>query len=203
MRKPPNRAPGDEPGERHPRIVGGDARRIGAGADRDALLQHARDRRRRFGRTAPVALDEVFALVGHAVLHRDAAAERRDPVDVCVRDRLGVVEEPVQPVERDVAVHALEHVEGAADRLVVGRVQAERPAVLRRGCAPPPRARAPSPAACRAAARGNPRSRPPRTRASRRRRCGGSSHRPAGTSTIPVQRRKSSFSPFGFCVKRL
>ena len=82
-----------------------------------ARLQHARDRRRGLGRLGAVALDEIFALVGHAVLHGDAAAERRDAVDDCVGDGLGVVEEPVQAVERHVAVHLLEHVERA--RLIV------------------------------------------------------------------------------------
>ena len=64
------------------------------------------------------------------MLHGDAAAERRDPVDVTLLDGLGVVEEPMQAVERHVPVHALEHVEGPADRLVVGGVQPPRPAVL-------------------------------------------------------------------------
>ena len=47
-----------------------------------------------------------------------------------VRDRLGVVEEPVQPVERNVVVDRLKHVERARDRFVVGGVHAQRPAVL-------------------------------------------------------------------------
>ena len=64
------------------------------------------------------------------MLHGDAAAQRRDPVDGLLRDGLGVVEEPMQAVERHVLVHALEHVEGPADRLVVGGVQPPRPAVL-------------------------------------------------------------------------
>ena len=49
----------------------------------------------------------------------------------CVRDRFGVVEEPVQAVERNVLVDPLEDVERAADRLVIGRVHAPGPAVLR------------------------------------------------------------------------
>ena len=42
-----------------------------------------------------VALDEILTLIGHAVLDGDAAAQRRDPLDDSLRDRLGVVEEPV------------------------------------------------------------------------------------------------------------
>ena len=95
-RQPAERLAGDEPGQRDPRVVGGDARRVGAGADRHAGLQHAPDRRRALGRLGAVALDEVLALVGHAVLDGDAAAERRDAVDVAVGDGLGMVEEPVQ-----------------------------------------------------------------------------------------------------------
>ena len=104
---------GDEPGERDPRVVGSDARRIGAGRDLDALVEDPRDRRRRLGGADAVALDEIFALIGHAMLHRDAAAERRDAVDRRFRNRLGMVEEPVQPFERDVLVHPLEHIERA------------------------------------------------------------------------------------------
>ena len=48
-----------------------------------------------------------------------------------VRDRLGVIDEPVEPAQRDVPVHALEDREEARDRLVVGGVDAEGPALLR------------------------------------------------------------------------
>ncbi|KAF1036568.1 MAG: hypothetical protein GAK33_03610 [Burkholderia lata] len=42
-----------------------------------------------------------------------------------------MIEEPVQPFERDICVDLLEHVERAADGFVVGRMHAPRPAVLR------------------------------------------------------------------------
>jgi len=35
-------------------------------------------------------------VIGHAVLHSDAATERCDTVDGLVGNRLGVIEEPVQ-----------------------------------------------------------------------------------------------------------
>jgi hypothetical protein len=38
------------------------------------------------------------------MLHRDAAAQRSNPVDVALADRLGMVEEPVEALKRDVAV---------------------------------------------------------------------------------------------------
>ena len=64
------------------------------------------------------------------MLDGDAAAERGDPVDLAVADRLGMVEEPVDALEGNVAVHLLEDVERARDRLVIGRVQPPRPSVL-------------------------------------------------------------------------
>ncbi len=64
------------------------------------------------------------------MLHGNAAAERFDAVDVGTGDGLCMVEEPVQAVKRNIAVNFFEHVQHAADGLVVGGVQAERPAVL-------------------------------------------------------------------------
>ena len=63
------------------------------------------------------------------MLYRDSTAESGDAVDRAIRDRLRVIEEPVQAVERDVAGDALVDVERAADRLVVGRVQSPRPTI--------------------------------------------------------------------------
>ena len=64
------------------------------------------------------------------MLHGDTAAECFDAVNVLLGHGFCVVEKPVQTIERNIAVHALEHVEHAADRFVIGGVQAERPAVL-------------------------------------------------------------------------
>src|SRR5262249_57544557 len=44
-RRPADRLAADQPVERHERVVAGDARRVRAGADRDAELEHAPDRR--------------------------------------------------------------------------------------------------------------------------------------------------------------
>ncbi|VFT16376.1 Uncharacterised protein [Pseudomonas aeruginosa] len=111
-------------------VVAGDPGGVGAGTHRHALGEHALDRRRGLGGLGTVAVDEVLALEGHAVLDRDAAAECPYPLDVARGDGLGVVEEPGQAVERNVAVDLLEHVEHPRDRFVVGGVQAERPALL-------------------------------------------------------------------------
>ncbi len=87
------------------------------------------DRRRGARGVGAVALDEVLALEGHAVLDRDAAAQRLHALDVARGDGLAMVEHPVQSIEGNLAVDLLEHVEHARDRFVIGRVQAEGPAV--------------------------------------------------------------------------
>jgi hypothetical protein len=61
--------------------------------------------------------------------NRDAAAEGFHALQVAVGDGFAVIEEPVQPLERHVAIHLLEDIQEARDAFVVGRVQAERPAV--------------------------------------------------------------------------
>ena len=121
---------GDHPRDRHPGVVRGDARGIGTGRDFDAALQNLLDRWRGLGGLGAIALDKVFALVGHAVLHGDAAAHGRNTVDGFVGNGFGVVKEPVQAVDGRLFVHLLEHIERAADGFVVGRVQAPWPFVL-------------------------------------------------------------------------
>ena len=56
----------------------------------------------------------------------------RDAVDVAIGDRLGVVDDPVQAIERHVAIDLLVDIEDARDAFVVGGVDAERPAILRK-----------------------------------------------------------------------
>ena len=80
-----------------------------------------------FSRAGTIAIDEVLALVGHAVLNRYAAAQRLDPLDVPRRNRLRVVEEPSHPIHWHVTMNALEDVKKARDGLVVRGMQAERP----------------------------------------------------------------------------
>jgi hypothetical protein len=80
-------------------------------------------------RTTPTALSPS-ATKCHTVLHGDAAAQRFDAFDVVIGDRFAAVEESVEPLERDFAVHFFIDVQNARDRLVVGGMKAERPAVL-------------------------------------------------------------------------
>ena len=118
-----------QPIERNPRIIARHARCICARADGDAELQHLPHRRGSLRGLLAVAIHEVFALVGHAMLDRDAAAERLHAFQVAVGDRLAVIEEPVQSPERHVAVDFLEHIQEARDALIVSGVQTERPFV--------------------------------------------------------------------------
>ncbi len=60
-----------------------------------------------------------------------AAAQRRDAVYRPVRNRLGVIEEPIQAGEGNIAIDAFEHIERARNGLVIGRVQPPRPTILR------------------------------------------------------------------------
>ena len=64
------------------------------------------------------------------MLDGDATAEGLDALDVAVRDRLAVIEEPVQIAQGHGAVDLLEALQGVPNRLVVGGVQAEGPAVF-------------------------------------------------------------------------
>ena len=57
----------------------------------------------------------MLALICHPVLDGNATAERLHALDVVRRDRLRVIEEPAQLVDRHVTVHAFEHVEKARD----------------------------------------------------------------------------------------
>ena len=79
---PADGAAGDQPVERGPRVVACHAGGVRSQAHRHAGLEHFRHRRRVAGGFDAVALGEVFALEGHAVLHGNAAAERFDAVDV-------------------------------------------------------------------------------------------------------------------------
>ena len=65
------------------------------------------------------------------MLNGNAATQGFDALDVAVGDRLAVIEEPVHIAEGDGAIDLLKDVQGTPNRLVVGGVQAERPAVLR------------------------------------------------------------------------
>src|SRR3546814_738522 len=118
------RLAGRQPVEADPGIVGGDTRRVGPGTDGHIHLQHLRDRRRQPCGFGAGAVDEIFALEGHAVLGGDAAAERLHPLDIAVRDCLGMVDDEAG-LEGLFLVDPLEDGQEAVDRLVIGRMRSE------------------------------------------------------------------------------
>lgn len=108
------------------RVVAADARRVGAAADRHARLDHRAHRLDVCRGRLAVPLDEIFAGKCQPVLHGDAAAQRLDAVDRARRDRLRVIDHPALGVSGG-RESRLEHVEDMRDRLVVGRMNADRP----------------------------------------------------------------------------
>ena len=64
------------------------------------------------------------------MLDCDAASQNHSPINIAVRDRLRMIEEPVQPIEGDVTVNFLKDIQESLDGFVVGGVQAERPALF-------------------------------------------------------------------------
>ena len=57
------------------------------------------------------------------MLHRDAAAELGDALDVAVIDGFRMVDEPVQPIERDFAVDLREDLRSRSQIDVAGLVE--------------------------------------------------------------------------------
>src|SRR5258705_4238728 len=76
-----------------------------------------------------IAINKVLTLKRHSVLNGYAAPQRFYTLDIPVGDRFTMVKKPVEAIKRDLAVDFLVDVQDARDRLVVGRVQTERPAV--------------------------------------------------------------------------
>jgi hypothetical protein len=86
--------PGDQPMQGDEGVVAGHSGGIGACPHGDSPVEQSTDGRGVRGSGDAVATDEVFALVGHAGLDGDSAAEGGHPVDVVGGDGLGVVEPP-------------------------------------------------------------------------------------------------------------
>src|ERR1700761_6716271 len=95
-----------------------------------AHLQHASNWWRPLRCFSTVAFDEVFPLEGHTMLDRDAASECDGSINVSVRNRLRMIEAPVQPLEGDVAVNLLKDIQESLDGFVIRGVQAECPALF-------------------------------------------------------------------------
>lgn len=119
-----------QPAQGHPRVVACHPGRIGSCADGHSGVQHPADRGGLASRVGTIPSHEVLALVRHPVLDGDASTQGLDPINVAWGDRLRMVDEPGKPREGRIPVHGLVDIENPADALVVGRMDAEGPAVL-------------------------------------------------------------------------
>ena len=63
------------------------------------------------------------------MLDCDSTLQSPNSFQVSVGNRFAVVKEPVQPFERNVAIHFFEHIQKASDAFIVRSVQTERPFV--------------------------------------------------------------------------
>jgi len=128
-RSAPEGVAADEPIKRQPRIIAGHARGIGAGTDRDAEFEHLSHWRGPLGGLASVAIEEILALEGHAVLDGDASSQRFHALEAAIRDGFAMIEEPIGSLERDLTVDLFKDVQHPGDAFVVGSVETERPLV--------------------------------------------------------------------------
>src|SRR5437016_4668310 len=120
----------DKPVKREERIVTGDSCGVRSGSHGDPHLEHAPDGWRSLSLLRAIALDKIFALKSHAVLHGNAPTERFHTFDVAIADRFAVIKKPMQAVKRDLAIDLFVHGQGSLDCLVVGGMQTKRPAIL-------------------------------------------------------------------------
>src|SRR5262249_51410105 len=77
-----------QPVQRNPRVVARYSRGIRARANRDAKLQHFPHGRCALGGFPPITRNEIFTLIGHAMLNRDAAAQGLHAFEIAIGNRL-------------------------------------------------------------------------------------------------------------------
>src|SRR5258706_10714275 len=75
---------GDQPIEGNPRVIAGDSCGVCPGSHGDSKFEHFANWRCPLSGLFAIALDEVFTLVSHAVLDRDASTECLYPFKVSV-----------------------------------------------------------------------------------------------------------------------
>ncbi len=63
------------------------------------------------------------------MLDRDAAAQCLDAFHIPLGYCLGMIDEPMETLQRHLVIHLFVNVKGSRDRLVISRMQPERPAV--------------------------------------------------------------------------
>src|SRR6266853_3691700 len=117
----------DQPIQGNPGVIAGDSSSVCSGSDGNSKFEHFANWRRSLSGLFTVAVDEIFTLVSHAVLDRDASTECLYSFKVSVGDGFAMIEKPVQSFERHVAVDFLIYIEKAVDAFVISGVQPERP----------------------------------------------------------------------------
>src|SRR6266540_4249845 len=120
---------GDQPIQGNPGVIAGDSSGVCSGSNGDSKFEHFANWWCSLSGLFTIAVDEVFTLVSHAVLDRDASTECLYPFEVSVGDGFAMIEKPVQPFERHVAVYFLIYIEKAVDAFVISGVDPERPFV--------------------------------------------------------------------------
>src|SRR5439155_26311692 len=75
---------GDQPIQGNPGVIAGDSSGVCSGSDGNSKFEHFANWRRSLSGLFTIALDEVFTLVSHAVLDRDASTECLYPLEVSV-----------------------------------------------------------------------------------------------------------------------
>src|SRR5438045_475269 len=88
----------NHPPETGPWMITGPARTVGAFPNRAFPFPDLPGRGLTFRRFYAIASNEVFALVRHAMLCCDATSQGLDTFQVLIRNRLGMVDEPMQLV---------------------------------------------------------------------------------------------------------
>src|ERR1700751_1714998 len=107
--KPADRLAGGHPVKGNERIIARHACRIRASSDRNTHFKHPPQWRRSLCRFRSKTINKIFALVSHAMLNGDAASERFDALDIRIGNRFAMVEKPVKPLERYIAVYLFEN----------------------------------------------------------------------------------------------
>src|SRR6266478_4104230 len=83
----------DQPIQGNPGVIAGDSSGVCSGSDGNSEFEHFANWRCSLGGFFTITVDEVFALVSHAVLDRDASTECLYPFEVSVRDSFAMIEE--------------------------------------------------------------------------------------------------------------
>src|SRR6266446_523299 len=119
----------DQPIQGNPGVIAGDSSGVCSGSDGNSKFEHFANWRCSLSGLFTIAVDEVLALVSHPMLNGNSASQCSNAFEVSVGDGFAMIEKPVQPFERHVAVYFLIYIEKAVDAFVISGVQPEWPFV--------------------------------------------------------------------------